>query len=117
VTALLFPVVAVYLYYLGAYAAVTQRLWSRYPPYVRELADCPACSGFWYGLALAGIGAWKHWTFFGIGLRDLVVILLCGAYVAVLVPVLHRMFLHQLTHGRRELDKERYDDDGSDGAA
>jgi len=49
----------------------------------------------------------------GYFLRDPVVILLCAAYTAWLVPELHLIFLRCLTRGRRELDAERYTDEPS----
>lgn len=118
-TAVLFPVVGVYVYFLGAYAVITQWLWSRYPERVRHWADCPACSGFWYGLGLAFLGRWRGWSFLGLDL-DWDTVFLCAAWVAAWVPVLHRVFLSQLVAGRRELDAERYapepaPDDGDDG--
>ncbi len=40
-------------YYLGSRATVTHFLWSRYPTAFGRFMDCPACSGFWYGAAIA----------------------------------------------------------------
>lgn len=40
-------------YYLGSRAAITQWLWSRYPKPFARFMDCPACSGFWYGVLIA----------------------------------------------------------------
>jgi len=80
---------------------------------------------------LGCIGSWKNWTLFGMPLIWFyrwsftvfgvtvpvyyfsVEVLLTGAYVAVMTPILHRVFLSQLTKGRKELDKERYDDDAA----
>lgn len=107
-TALLFPVVGAFLYYLGAYAAITQWLWSRYPAPVRALADCPACSGFWYGLGLAFLARWRGWDFLGFEV-DLAVVPLVACWGGFWVPILHRLFLSQMVAGRRELDAERYD--------
>lgn len=41
------------LYYLGSRARITSWLWSRYPTWLAGFMDCAACSGFWYGFALA----------------------------------------------------------------
>lgn len=46
-------VLATTFYYLGARASITQFLWSRYPKSFDKFMDCPACSGFWYGAAIA----------------------------------------------------------------
>lgn len=43
------------LYYLGSRARITSWLWSRYPVWLAGFMDCAACSGFWYGFALAFI--------------------------------------------------------------
>jgi hypothetical protein len=45
------------LYFLGARALLTRPIWSRYPPKLDNFMICAACSGFWYGLFVGGVGA------------------------------------------------------------
>ncbi len=52
---IVFSILTTAAYYLLARAEITRRLWSHYPKKVDELARCPACSGTWLGLALAGL--------------------------------------------------------------
>jgi len=40
-------------FYLGSRALITRALWSRYPTWLAGFMDCPACTGFWYGLGWA----------------------------------------------------------------
>lgn len=55
--ALLYPVLSAALYYLGCRAQITAWLWSRYPPRLDRFMLCAACSGTWFGFALAaGLG-------------------------------------------------------------
>lgn len=51
----LYPLLTVALYYLGSRALITQWLWSRYPPRLDAFFLCAACSGFWYGAAVAAL--------------------------------------------------------------
>jgi hypothetical protein len=46
------------LFYLGSRARVTSWLWSRYPRWLALWADCAACSGAWYGLAVGYVGGY-----------------------------------------------------------
>ena len=41
----IYPLICTALYYLGAHAAITQWLWSRYPKWLDELTMCAACAG------------------------------------------------------------------------
>lgn len=43
------------MYYLGARATITSWLWSRYPRKLAVFMDCPACTGFWYGIVVAAV--------------------------------------------------------------
>lgn len=49
---LLLVILSTGFYYLGSRAVITSWLWSRYPPSIAAFMDCPACSGFWYGLMI-----------------------------------------------------------------
>lgn len=44
------------LFYLGSRAIITRWLWSKYPPSIAQWADCAACSGAWYGVAVGALG-------------------------------------------------------------
>ena len=55
---LLYPLLTTALYYLGARAALTRWLWSGYPNWLDSFMVCAACSGFWYGAAVAAFGEW-----------------------------------------------------------
>lgn len=66
---LLYALLTTSLYYLGCRASITERLWSRYPEWLEDIAICPACSGFWYGLACGGLGAWLELPFLGLDPR------------------------------------------------
>jgi hypothetical protein len=50
---ILFALLSTAFFYLGSRATITSFLWSRYPKRFAKFMDCPACSGFWYGAALA----------------------------------------------------------------
>lgn len=74
-------------YYLGARAAITRFLWDRYPPHLASFMDCPACSGFWYGLILG-----SSFVFAGRDLpldltTDPLSIFVCGLMSIVLTPI------------------------------
>jgi hypothetical protein len=78
---LIYPLLTVALYYLGARAMITQFLWSRYSPRVDAFMQCAACAGFWYGvgLGIAGlvtdtpfIGSLAWWTPIAAGLASVV---------------------------------------------
>ena len=57
-TAVLYLILTTGLYYLTSRAEITRWLWSRYPNWVNQWALCSACSGFWYGLGVAGGLGW-----------------------------------------------------------
>lgn len=50
---ILYALLTTALYYLGARALLTEQLWSLYPPRFDSFMKCPACSGAWYGGAVA----------------------------------------------------------------
>ena len=52
---LAFGLIITFAYYLLARASLTRPLWSRYRGRLASLMACPACSGFWLGLAFS------HW--------------------------------------------------------
>lgn len=85
---ILYPLICVALYYLGARAQITRWAWSRYPAWLDKLTLCPACSGFWYGLACGAAGAALQWPFLGLDGRDPVAIVAVGLCAIVWTPVI-----------------------------
>jgi len=65
-TIIVYPLLCCALYYLGAQATITEAVWSRYPARLDTFMSCPACTGFWYGAACAGLGWWQDWAFLGL---------------------------------------------------
>lgn len=57
-TTLMFVALSTAFYYLGSRAIITKPLWSRYPHKLATFMDCPACSGFWYGVILSIVFGW-----------------------------------------------------------
>lgn len=60
-TLLLYAAIATALWYLGSRALITRAIWTRYPHSLATFMDCPACTGFWWGLILAILG--RHTSF------------------------------------------------------
>lgn len=59
-TLLLYAAVGTALWYLGSRALITQAIWMRYPQRLATFMDCPACTGFWWGLILALAGRYTE---------------------------------------------------------
>lgn len=55
-TLLLYSLLSASLFYLGSRAVITSWLWARYPFWLSSFMDCAACSGTWYGAAIAYVG-------------------------------------------------------------
>lgn len=53
---LLYPLLCAAFYYLGSRALITKWLWTRYPTALDRFMLCAACTGFWYGVVVAGVG-------------------------------------------------------------
>jgi len=64
--AVLYPLLTVCAYYLGARAEITRFVWSRYPRRFDAFMSCAACSGFWYGLGAGLLGYTLRLPFLGI---------------------------------------------------
>lgn len=60
-TLLLYAAIATALWYLGSRALITRGIWTRYPHGFATFMDCPACTGFWWGVMLAIAG--RYTTF------------------------------------------------------
>lgn len=61
----IYPLLTAAIYHLGARALITHWLWSRYPDWLDSGARCPACSGFWYGIACGLLGILTGTPFLG----------------------------------------------------
>lgn len=89
------PCLSAALWYLASAALVTRPLWSRYPRWLGAWASCPACSGTWYGAALAvAFGLSRGWTWFGVPLPWSVP--LCGLWTLLWAAPLARLLYSSL---------------------
>jgi hypothetical protein len=57
-TLLIYAFCTASMFYLGSRALITSWLWGHYPPKFALFMDCSACSGTWYGAAVAYIGGY-----------------------------------------------------------
>lgn len=87
-TAVLYATLCTAAYYLMSRAKVTRWLWSRYPPTIEYWTLCAACSGFWYGLGCAGLGAHFDWPFLGLTPDAWYTFLIVGLCTMVWTPIL-----------------------------
>lgn len=87
-TWVIYPLVTTALYYLGAHALITRAIWSHYPPRLDKFMSCAACSGFWYGVAVAMLGWWRNWPFLGLPGRDWLTPIIVGLCALVWTPIL-----------------------------
>jgi len=90
--------VAAALHYLLYWAEVTSWLTSRYPPWMARWAGCPACSGFWYGLACGGVGWWLRLPLLGLEPRHPITVLAAGAITMMTTPMVMALQLYALSH-------------------
>lgn len=109
---LLYSILSAALFYLGSRALITRTLWSRYPAPLAHFMDCSACSGFWYGVALAiTIGRHYGLDFLGLDPYDVFTPIVVGLGCLTLTPIvagLAQAGIEQL--GSAVTDSE--DDDG-----
>ena len=101
-TLILYALVTPALYYLGSQALITQWLWGRYPHRVDTFMSCAACSGTWYGVALALVGWWQRWPFLGLPPRSVLTVALVGLASCFWTPVLARKMLDSLLYAHSE---------------
>jgi hypothetical protein len=90
--------VAAALHYLLYWAEVTSWLTSRYPPWMARWAGCPACSGFWYGIACGGVGWWLRLPLLGLEPRHPITVLAAGAITMMTTPMVMALQLYALSH-------------------
>ncbi len=108
---LLLPLVTTFLYYLGAAARVTLPLRALLPGAVNEFLVCPACSGFWYGLAVGIYVQARHLS----GLPPEVVIIGTAAASSVWTPYGAALLLRSLTYSSELLESTVDHDDVQEG--
>ena len=90
---LLLGLLSTSVHWLVARSRVAQPLWSRARGLAGELLRCPACSGWWLGLALGAlgcrpVGAQHRWA----------EVVLAGLLAVVVTPVVETVFLLGLQH-------------------
>lgn len=69
-TLLLFPLLTVALWHAGAVAKLTYPITRRFPRPLQEFMACAACSGFWFGALVNGMGALLDLSFLGLPCRS-----------------------------------------------
>lgn len=85
---LLYALLTPALFYLGSRATITRALWSRYPPRFAAFMDCPACTGFWWGLVLALTIGWAtRVDALGLDPRDLLTPIMVGLCSITWTPI------------------------------
>lgn len=87
-TAVIYPVLSASLYMLGSRDLITRWLWSKYPPGVDKFMTCAACSGTWYGAALAILGAGFNWPFLGLPGYHIGTVIVVALYTKILTPII-----------------------------
>lgn len=98
----IYPLLTTALFYLFARAVITEWLWSRFPAWLQYVTQCPACSGFWYGIACAAIGIYVFDKPF-LGRTNWYVIIDVGLMSIVWTPILgalHEFSMRALGHAR-----------------
>lgn len=98
-TIILYPLLCCAFYYLGAQATITEFLWSRYPARLDAFMSCPACTGFWYGGACAGLGWWQGWAFLGLEGRHWLTPVLVAFCSIVWTPLVSALHTRAMTSG------------------
>ncbi len=84
----LYTLLSTAFWYLGSRAMITQAIWSRYPPALARFFDCPACSGFWYGVVAAVVLGWRsNLEFMGLASDATETPIVVGLCMVTLVPI------------------------------
>lgn len=84
-------------YYLVSRAKITEPLWSRYPTWLEYWTMCAACSGFWYGLGCAALGAKLDLHLFGLEPSAWYTWLIAAVTGMVWTPILSFMMTYSWT--------------------
>lgn len=72
-----YSILSAAMFYLGSRALITRPLWSRYPSPVAHFMDCPACTGFWWGLVCALVFGYDVGPFLGDDITTPLIVALC----------------------------------------
>jgi hypothetical protein len=85
------------IHWIIARAEITKRFWNAIwlPEFLNGLLRCPACSGFWLGLGLGGLGLRPMAT--GHAWLDVVVAGLCGVWCT---PIAEELLLWGLDRSK-----------------
>lgn len=84
----LYAVLAAACFYLGSRAKITEAIWSLYPTSVARFMDCPACTGFWWGVIWAAtLGRWHDLDAGLLKADESATPILVGLIMVVLVPI------------------------------
>lgn len=94
---IIYSLLSTALYYLGSRAVITQALWSRYPPQMARFFDCSACSGAWYGIALAlSLGHFYELDVFMFKSNGWITPIVVGFCMMVLTPLVAGLMQHAI---------------------
>lgn len=98
---ILYPLLTVALFHLGARAVITQPIWSRFPDWLYKLAQCSACAGTWYGFMCADVGLVLGVPFLGSTAWWTIPIAgLCGMVWTPIIAALHEFSMRAVGHQR-----------------
>lgn len=103
-TAVLYAFTTTALYYLGAWARITEAFWSRYPARLARFMECAACVGTWWGLVLGLLGAWQGWAFLELPGRSPWAVVSVALCTMVTTPILGRGMITALLELQPEDD-------------
>lgn len=115
---LLYAILSTAFWYLGSRAQITRAIWSRYPRWLARWADCPACTGFWYGAAAAiAIGWRENLSFMGLASDAIETPVIAGLCMIVCVPLLGGLMQRALWEAGSaiDVDPEREQSSQTDG--
>jgi hypothetical protein len=102
------------LYYLGAWAKITEPMWSRYPQRLVPFMECAACTGMWYGIAVGLAGWYLGLPFLGLSSQQQAPLYACvvGLCSMVWTPPAAWLLLralHELARASSTPSQEEYD--------
>jgi hypothetical protein len=98
---LIYPFITTALFYLFARAVITEPLWSRFPLFLHELTQCPACAGAWYGFICGWVGYYFDAPFFGsIRWTAPFIIALMSVVWTPILTALHELAIRAVTNNR-----------------
>jgi hypothetical protein len=97
-TIILYPLLTTAAYYIFYWSKIWSAVSSRYRGWFEQLMHCAACSGFWYGLGVAGIGYWRDWSFLTLPGRHWLTIPLVGFCSLVWTPLMGALHLRALMY-------------------